>query len=288
MKHKSKIYHTFLLIFLGIYKYICWHIVNINFFIKKITFKTNGNLFCFLLNFNARLKNKDVRFFFIKKDNIYFAESENLKKFFIEKNQNYNSYINGIKERGLNLGKEYFLPEIKFSDNDIVIDCGANVGDLKIYFDEKKLNVEYIGIEPSPKEYYCLLKNIGNSKSYNVGLWHTNGHLDFFVSSENADSSFILPPKYNDKIKIITKRLDSLLDKNIKLLKIEAEGAEVEVLMGCERLLSKIDYISADLGFERGVLKESTLAPVTNFLLQRNFKLINFNSRIVGLYKRIE
>ena len=288
MKHKSKIYHTFLLIFLGIYKYIYWHIVNINFFIKKITLKTNGNLFCFLLNFNARLKNKDVRFFFIKKDNIYFAKSKNLKKFFFEKNQNYNSYINGIKERGLSLGKEYFLPQIKFNDNDVVIDCGANVGDLKIYFDENELNVEYIGIEPSPKAYYCLVKNVGNSKSYNVGLWHTNGNLDFFVSSENADSSFILPPKYNDKIKIITKRLDSLLDKNIKLLKIEAEGAEAEVLIGCEKLLPKIDYITADLGFERGVERDSTLAPVTNYLLKKNFKLVNFNSRIVALYKRIK
>jgi FkbM family methyltransferase len=285
---KNNFNNYFLPIFFGVYKYIRWHFYQYQFFYKKIILKTNGNLFCFLFNLGALLKNKDIRFFYIKKERIYFAESKNIKKFFFSKNQNYNSYNNGIKERGFGLGKEYFLPEIKFNDNDVVIDCGANVGDLKIYFDENKLNVEYIGIEPSPKEYYCLTKNINNSKSYNLGLWNINGHLDFFVSSENADSSFIIPPVYNDKIKIITKRLDSLLDKKIKLLKIEAEGGEIEVLMGCEKLLSKIDYITADLGFERGVAKDSTLVPVTNYLLKKNFKLVNFNSRIVALFKRIE
>ena len=108
MKHKSKIYHTFLLIFLGIYKYIRWHIVNINFFIKKITLKTNGNVFCFLLNFNARLKNKDVRFFFIKKDNIYFAESKNLKKFFIEKIKIITAISMALKKGDLILVKSIF------------------------------------------------------------------------------------------------------------------------------------------------------------------------------------
>ena len=60
------------------------------------------------------------------------------------------------------------------------------------------------------------------------------------------------------------------------------------MLLGCERILQKVEYISADLGFERGPLQESTLAPVTNFLLKNGFELIDFSSpRIVALYKRI-
>ena len=36
----------------------------------------------------------------------------------------------------------------------------------------------------------------------------------------------------------------------IKLLKLEAEGAELQVLYGCKNILNKIEYISADIGFE--------------------------------------
>jgi len=108
------------------------------------------------------------------------------------------------------------------------------------------------------------------------------------VSSHNADSSFFKPMNYNEKITISAKRLDSFFDNDIRLLKIEAEGAELEVLIGCKKLLTKVDYISADLGFERGVLQESTLVPVTNFLLKHNFELLHFSSpRICALYKRI-
>ena len=269
-----------------IYKYIRYHITTLIFFTKKITLNTNRGLFCFLFNLNALIRKKNIKFYYDVRNKIYFAKSDKYKKYFYSKYQNYNSYINGIEERGTSIGKEYFLDKIKFNDKDIVIDVGANVGDLKIYFDKNNLNVQYIGIEPSPKEYYCLEKNVAPSKTFNVGLWNKDGELNFYISSDNADSSFIMPPKYCDEIKIQSKRLDSFFDQNIKLLKVEAEGAETEVILGCEKLLSRIDYISADLGFERGMSKKSTLADVTNLLLKNNFKMIDFNSRIVILYKR--
>ena len=65
----------------------------------------------------------------------------------------------------------------------------------------------------------------------------------------------------------------------IKLLKLEAEGAEPEIVQGIGEKLDLIEYISADLGFERN--RESTFAPVTNYLLERNFEVINiYPSRV--------
>jgi len=289
MNKKSSDREKSKLLFLSeIWMYIRWHIAKLVSIYKKIAVQTNGDLFCFLFNFMARLRKKDVRFYFDKQETIYSAESKKYKRYFFSKFQNYNCYLGGIEKRGISLGETYFLPRIEFNDNDTVIDCGANVGDLKIYFDENKLKINYIAIEPSPKEYYCLSKNVAPSETYNIGLWNKNGSLDFYVSSHNADSSFLTPVSYSEKVTITTKRLDSFLDKNIRLLKIEAEGAEPEVLKGCEKLLDKVDYISADLGFERGITQESTLAPVTNFLLRNNFELIDFSTpRIIALYKRI-
>jgi hypothetical protein len=120
-----------------------------------------------------------------------------------------------------------------------------------------------------------------------LGLWSEESSLNFFVSSDNADSSFIEPLRYSEVVSVKAKRLDTLISEPVKLLKIEAEGGEPEVLLGCSQLLSNIEYITADLGFERGVLRESTLAPVTNYLLNNGFELFTVGyPRVVALFKR--
>ena len=75
------------------------------------------------------------------------------------------------------------------------------------------------------------------------------------------------------------KRLDQLSfnTTKIKLLKLEAEGAEPEVLMGSENILRNIEYISADLGPERGSKNEETYPAVTDLLYKNNFSLIKIN-----------
>jgi FkbM family methyltransferase len=184
-------------------------------------------------------------------------------------------------------GETYFLPRIDFAPGDVVVDCGANVGELNYYFRVNDMAVEYIGIEPSPLEYSCLAKNVAPSETHNVGLWDKDGELEFYVSSQMADSSLIEPPSFDEIIRVPTRRLDGLLPvRAIKLLKLEAEGAEPEAMAGCEGLLDSIEYISADLGFERGVDQTSTLGAVTNFLLARGFEIVaNGRKRLTVLYR---
>ena len=91
----------------------------------------------------------------------------------------------------------------------------------------------------------------------------------------------------NKKTVVNTKRLDSLnLEKKIKFLKIDAEGFEPEVLQPSKQLFNQIEFISVDYGKERGVLQESTLVNVLNYLYQNNFEII-YQSEIrpVGLFK---
>ena len=66
--------------------------------------------------------------------------------------------------------------------------------------------------------------------------------------------------------------------RRIKLLKLEAEGAEPEVIQGCDKILADIEFIAADLGEERGKEQESTMAPVINYVLSRNFEIISINA----------
>ena len=58
-------------------------------------------------------------------------------------------YENGLIYRSNQLSRFYFLEEIGFKDEDVVLDCGANVGDLKLWFELNNINIKYIGFEPS-------------------------------------------------------------------------------------------------------------------------------------------
>jgi len=204
---------------------------------------------------------------------IYSLIGENNRYFVSPKTAQW-SYWNGSKARGISLGKSYFLDEIKFNNGDLVVDCGAHIGDLKLYFDNVGVEVQYVGFEPSLFEFKCLERNVYPSKVYNIGLWNENGYLDFYTSSFKSDSSFIQPKTYTEISKIRVVSLSKIESRHIKLLKLEAEGGEPEVLMGCKEIFQNIDYIAADLGFERGKSEENTFPDCINMLLDNGFKIL--------------
>jgi FkbM family methyltransferase len=197
------------------------------------------------------------------------------------------AYEWGVRERAESLADVYFLKKIDFKSGDVFYDCGANVGDLKLWFLFNNIDVTYVGFEPSPIEFDCLKDNVYPSKVHNVGLWNEEGELKFYVSSQLADSSLIKPKEYDEVITSKVVRLETFIEGKIKCLKLEAEGAEPEILEGIgDEKFDCIEYISADLGFERGIDEASTLVPVTNYLLQKGFELIDVShGRVCALYR---
>jgi len=196
------------------------------------------------------------------------------------------AYKFGVRRRADSLADDYFLNKIEFKDGDTILDCGANVGDLKIWFTLKGKKINYIGFEPSPIEFNCLRENVAPGVAHHLGLWNKNGELDFFVSSQGADSSLIEPISFEERIKVSVVKLEDFVNSPIKMLKLEAEGAEPEILEGLGEKVKLVEYISADLGYERGINLESTLVPVTNYLLEKGFELLEVtHGRICALYR---
>lgn len=233
---------------------------------EKHLLSINYNLHQILTNSNNRMK-------YMKNVGYQIKYGESVRYFPTPECATY-LYRKNVSSRGLTIGSGYFLDSISFQDGDIIIDCGANVGDLKLYFDLLKINIEYIAFEPNPNIYNFLAKNIFPSKCYQIALWNESGQKSFFVSTDTADSSMIEHP-FTDKImNVEVKRLDELESRKIRLFKVEAEGAEIEVLKGAENILKNIDYISADLGPERGMEQKNTIPSVTNYLLSKNFELV--------------
>lgn len=198
-------------------------------------------------------------------------------------------YLNGLEKRLKGLFEEYLLGELEFNDGDIILDCGANIGELGLYFKFFKPYIDYRCFEPSPREFKCLKLNLGEyGMANNVGLWNEEGQLDFFICSETADSSLIKPKHYTDVIQIPVKTLDDFVGEPIKLLKLEAEGAEPEILKGLKINHKYIENFSCDVGFERGVDAETTIYEVFDILLSIGRRFVKINqARLIVLFRNI-
>lgn len=254
---------------------------------RELLLKFDKTIFQHLFNLRSIICFQPSR---LKWNGTFFEVSDqNLKniKYVIRHQRQCNmAYEHGLEARAKSLSAAYFLHRVPLRDGDTIIDCGANVGDFKLALNLHVNHFNYIAFEPSPVEYKCLKQNIGNDAAHNFGLWDNDGEMNFFVSSQGADSSLIMPPSYDERIDVPVARLDRFIDNEVKLLKVEAEGAEPEVLMGLGGKLDLIHYITADVGYERGVRSESTLAPVTNYLLDHGFELVEVGrERLCALYR---
>ena len=157
---------------------------------------------------------------------------------------------------------------------------------MYVALESKKINVEYIAFEPDANTFDCLSLNNQSGNLHNVALSNINKEEDFYLDNEGGNSSLI-DFGAQKSIKVQSKKLDSFNFKNIKLLKIDAEGYEPEVLEGAVNTLKEIEYVSVDFGSERGVKQENTVAEVNKIMYENNFHLYKFSEfRIIGLYKR--
>ena len=150
---------------------------------------------------------------------------------------------------------------------------------------------EYIGYEPSPVDFLCLQDNVksitGDVHLRQNAIWNESKELVFFLDVESASSSIIEPKTFNSRTVVSAVRLDEQLFTPVFLIKVEAEGAEPEVLQGAIKLLPKVQYIVVDVGPERGKLEEETRDEVVRFMHYEGFEILRENQghRKVVLFK---
>lgn len=239
-----------------------------------------------IVNIKLWARGSPVRFGYSQSENLYFVVEKAQKVYFGEWRRGLRLYKRGLSNRAELIYSEYLLSKIQIKDRDLIIDCGANYGDLLLAFKMKGLNVDYIGIEPGEAEFTALSRNAVGQKVVKGALGEYPGKQVFYMSSEGADSSLIEPANYTEKVITSIFCLDDLIKGSVKLLKLEAEGCEIEVLKGSKAVLKNIEFIAADLGPERGVNKELTFMPVYEFLTSRGFQLIELGyPRLVALFR---
>ena len=240
---------------------------------------SSPRLSCFLENLIAAIDNRKIRFSYDRLTKFYCATEGRITCNFANKRRGFWLYRNGIQARGEFLFSSYCLNSMDFEEGDVIVDCGAHSGDLTLELKKRAPKVRYVGVEPNPEDFKVLKKNVDleNSECVNKALGERTEVLNFYVCTENADSSLVEPPSYTEVVDVEVVRLDNLCKelgiKKIKLLKLEAEGYEPEILNGAAGILNSIEYVAVDGGYERDKDSEQTLTRVTNFLLENNFKM---------------
>ena len=257
-------------------------------YIRNIFCKTNGRTFQFLFNLISLIKKSPNRIFF--RENYFYNKEVDWRFNSNHRLRGWIHYGNGFHKRKNQLSSEYLIKDLEFKDDDIIMDVGANNGDFYLCFDEK---IKYYAYEPSPVVFSDLEYNIKNQNLYNLGVSNSeDSYVEFYLKDEFGDSSILPINNYTKKITIKITTLDKEIEKiqqKIKLIKLEAEGFEPEILQGLKKYLNYVEYITIDCGFERGIKHESTIAKCSNYLIKNNFEMIDFGKhRLVTLFNNLE
>ncbi len=142
---------------------------------------------------------------------------------------------------------------------DMAIDVGAHLGDVLQHMVAAAPTVEHLAVEPLPHMAADLRINFPSVRVEEVALVALpSGPVQFHHVSSNPGYSGILERSFDrphEDVQIIevqTARLDDLVpeDRSPALIKLDVEGAELGVLRGADRILSKDQPIVV---FEHGV-----------------------------------
>jgi len=200
--------------------------------------------------------------------------------------------ITGIAQRRRWLAFDYMIDDALVRPGDVVIDCGANLGEVAMIC--AGLGAEVHAFEPDPSEFKALAANaeaMEGISAHQIALWNETGELDFFPMNDTGDSSLIDPGSGATPIKVAARRLDDLSDllpkdTRIRLIKLEAEGAEPEILEGARETLARVDYVTVDMGPERGLTQDNTVPQVVTEMYDRGFVLKAFRpNRCIVLFE---
>jgi FkbM family methyltransferase len=144
--------------------------------------------------------------------------------------------------------KEIFVDEsYRFnpqSNSPVIFDCGANIGTSCLYFKLLSPGSKITAFEADPEIAGILKSNLVKNNLSDIividkAVWINDKGIE--ISVEGADGASIFSEGIS-KIKIDSVRLKYFLEKEdlVDMLKMDIEGAEVEVLKDCSGTLNRV------------------------------------------------
>ena len=230
--------------------------------ISKVLF-SNKNSIEYDAEFNAYWLKSDAEYLFIVQNPIYNFSKKNLYK-----------SINYI-----------YCKNYTVKPGDVILDVGAGIGTETLFFREQIGATGFIySIEASTESYHklnalCSKNQIQNAKNFNVALSNFNGKIWI----EETDKFEVNQVNLSEKgIEVACYTLDKFVEDHhiskINFLKVNIEGAELQLIEGMKNSIDIIDNIAVschDFLFkdDRHILQN-----VVAFLEKNKFEITYNNS----------
>lgn len=123
---------------------------------------------------------------------------------------------------------------------DFVMDIGANLGDHTIaYADWVGSEGHVVACECNPEALDCLRKNISKYRNVEIFPYAVHSHETtlYFEEQPNVGASFVSKMIKGQPVKAYS--IDKMYLGQLDYLKIDAEGSEVDILMGGKETIIK-------------------------------------------------
>lgn len=208
----------------------------------------------------------------------------------------YNNYLS-VRH----LIKEIFLEQHYYIDlntpTPLIFDIGSNIGITTLFLKLVYPHSRIYCFEPDPDTYKTLLANVtGNQLKnvilFNYGLGGFDGQTSLHIPSWSDGSSSIFKKKihiekdfasqintnFNHTIKekeVSIRKCSNLIKQynidHIDVMKIDAEGAETEIIEDMKDHLHIIDFLIIEYHYSKDFLRENSLSRIVHQLENSDF-----------------
>lgn len=129
--------------------------------------------------------------------------------------------------------------------NKTFIDVGAHIGSIVTSVMHNDGSINIVAIEAIPEKVSRLRKKFPRVTFHECAVGNTEGEVSFFINTRQSGYSSLGRPKdgfsnqSTIEIKVPIKKLDSLITtKEVDVIKIDVEGAELGVIRGSKNIIA--------------------------------------------------
>ena len=151
------------------------------------------------------------------------------------------------------VAREYELPIRGFAPRHI-LDLGANVGYASVLFAARWPEVRILAVEPERENMVLLKRNTGGYRTIDAlhaAVWSRPGEVAIANPDDEANAFRMTEANANAAQKVPAYTIAQLIDRmgcdRLDLLKMDVEGAEVEILRDAASWLDRVNVMIIEL-----------------------------------------
>lgn len=231
-----------------------------------------------LISFFRDIDVKGFRKFSLLLPKILLPKAENTSSYILKTNHGFFLRIDPSIDKGVELslhetgtyekGILHYLSSV-LNEGDCFVDIGANIGLMSIYAaQEVGDSGKVISFEAHPQTVELLIENISLNKLSNIqvqafALGSTDGTSTIYDNWQvnRGGASLIVKTKDSKSFEIEIHQLDTIFPADLipKVIKIDVEGFELEVLKGAKSLIvNKLPILIVELSEKRKNVHDSS------------------------------